>query len=198
MIFTPSTVAALIIAISVAAGLNVYATVLTLGLLARAHWVVLPAGLEMLADPWMIAVSGLLFTAEFFAGKVPGLDLIWNALHTFIRIPVAALLAYGASTHLPPRMQLVAIVAGAAIALAAHSSKTAARVVINASPEPFSNIAFSLGEDTASIGITWLATRHPWTAAAAALVFLLLMAFAIRWIIKMLRSLFGAAPRQTA
>ena len=130
MVFTPSTLAALVIAASFAAGLNVYATVLTLGLLARAHWVALPPGLEPLSSWWVIGASGALFSAEFIADKIPGLDLVWNALHTFIRVPVAALLAYRATAHLSASMQLLATVAGAAIALAAHGSKTAARAVV--------------------------------------------------------------------
>src|SRR5579885_1611302 len=94
MTFTPTTIAALIIAASFAAGLNVYATVLTLGLLAHLHWIALPAGLDVLNNWWVISVSGAMFAVEFFADKVPGFDMIWNALHTFVRIPVAALLAY--------------------------------------------------------------------------------------------------------
>jgi hypothetical protein len=99
MAFTHSTLAALVIAASFAAGLNVYATVLTLGLLARAHAVVLPPGLDALAAWWVIGASGALFSAEFIADKIPGLDLVWNALHTFVRVPVAALLAYRATTQ---------------------------------------------------------------------------------------------------
>jgi hypothetical protein len=102
MPFTPSTIAALVIAASFAAGLNVYATVLTLGLLAHAHWVALPPGLETLSSWWIIGVSGTLFAVEFVADKIPGLDLLWNGLHTFIRVPVAALLAYRATTQLTP------------------------------------------------------------------------------------------------
>ena len=114
MPFTPSTIAALVIAASFAAGLNVYATVLTLGLLARAHWVVLPPGLETLSSWWIIGVSGTLFAVEFVADKIPGFDLLWNALHTFIRVPVAALLAYRATTQLTPEMQVLATALGAA------------------------------------------------------------------------------------
>ena len=189
MAFTPSTIAALIIAASFAAGLNVYATVLTLGLLTRAHWVVLPSGLEMLGDWWVIGASGALFAAEFIADKIPGLDLIWNALHTFVRIPIAALLAYGAASHLSPSMQLLACAAGAAIAMVAHSSKTAARAVITPSPEPFSNIAFSTSEDVAAVGITWLATHHPWFAASIALALTVAILFAAGWVVRMLRQL---------
>jgi Domain of unknown function (DUF4126) len=187
MVFTPSTLAALVIAASFAAGLNVYATVLTLGLLARVHWVVLPPGLEPLSAWWVIGASGALFSAEFIADKIPGLDLVWNALHTFIRVPVAALLAYRATAHLSTSMQLLATAVGAAIALAAHGSKTAARAVITTSPEPLSNIAFSTTEDAVAVGITWLATRHPWTAATIALVLTLTAALMLRGILRLLR-----------
>lgn len=185
--FTPSTIAALVIAASFAAGLNVYATVLTLGLLAHAHWVVLPQGLEVLGDWEVIAVSGTLFAMEFVADKIPGLDMIWNALHTFIRVPVAGLLAYRASAHLSPEMQLLATVAGAAIAMVAHSSKTAVRAVVTPSPEPVSNIALSTSEDAVAIGLTWLVTQHPWTAATIAIALTLLALLMTGWIVKALR-----------
>ena len=191
MVFTPSTIAALIIAASFAAGLNVYATVLTLGLLTHAHWVQLPSGLEMLGNWWVIGASGALFAAEFIADKIPGVDLVWNALHTFVRIPIAALLAYGAASHLSPPMQLLATAAGAGIAMVAHSSKTAARAAIISSPEPFSNIAFSTTEDVLAVGITWLATHHPWAAAGIALVLTIVAILMIRWVVKSLRRLWS-------
>jgi Domain of unknown function (DUF4126) len=187
--FTPSTIAALVIAASFAAGLNVYATVLTLGLLVHAHWVVLPPGLEVLADWWVISVSATLFGVEFIADKIPGFDLLWNALHTFIRVPVAALLAYRATTQLSPGMQVLATAVGAAIALAAHGSKTAARALVTPSPEPVSNIALSASEDVGAVGITWLATQHPWAAASITLALLLGSIFMVRWVIKALQGL---------
>ncbi|HUZ05761.1 MAG TPA: DUF4126 domain-containing protein [Acidobacteriaceae bacterium] len=186
-VFTPSTIAALVIAASFAAGLNVYATVLTLGLLAHTHWVALPHGLEMLGAWWVIAVCAVLFAMEFVADKIPGLDMVWNAFHTFIRIPVAALLAYRATAHLSPEMQLLATVAGAGIALVAHSSKTAVRAVVTPSPEPASNIALSTTEDGLAIGLTWLATRHPFTAAGIAIVLVILALLAARWLVRTLR-----------
>jgi hypothetical protein len=197
MPFTPSTIAALVIASSFAAGLNVYATVLTLGLLAHAHWVALPPGLETLSNWWIIGVSGTLFAVEFVADKIPGLDLLWNGLHTFVRVPIAALLAYRATSQLTPEMQLLATGVGAAIALAAHSSKTAARALVTPSPEPVSNIALSSGEDAAAVGITWLATQHPWTAASIVIVLLLITVLMVRWVVKALRELwqrFRPAP----
>jgi hypothetical protein len=187
--FTPSTIAALVIAASFAAGLNVYATVLTLGLLVHAHWVVLPPGLEVLADWWVISVSATLFGVEFIADKIPGFDLLWNALHTFIRVPVAALLAYRATTQLSPGMQVLATAVGAAIALAAHGSKTAARALVTPSPEPVSNIALSASEDVGAVGITWLATQHPWAAASITLALLLGSVLMVRWVIKALQGL---------
>ena len=187
--FTPSTIAALVIAASFAAGLNVYATVLTLGLLAHAQWVVLPPGLEVLANWWVIGVSATLFGVEFIADKIPGFDLLWNALHTFIRVPVAALLAYRATTQLSPGMQVLATAVGGAIALAAHGSKTAARALVTPSPEPLSNIALSATEDVGAVGITWLATQHPWAAASITLALLLGSVLMVRWVIKALQGL---------
>ena len=196
--FTPSNIAALIIATSFAAGLNVYATVLTLGLLAHAHWVVLPPGLEILGNWWVIGVSGGMFALEFFADKIPAFDMIWNALHTFIRIPVAALIAYQASAQLSPQMKLVAALAGGTIALVSHSSKTAVRAAVTMSPEPLSNIALSTGEDVVAVGITWLMTRYPWVAAAIAATLILGAIFAVRWIVQLLRKAWKQPTSDTA
>jgi hypothetical protein len=188
--FTPSSIAALIVAASFAAGLNVYATVATLGLLARFHWVTLPAGLHELSSPWIIAVSSLLFAVEVFADKIPAFDLAWNAAHTFIRVPVAALLAYQAASQLSPEMKLLAAVGGATIAAIAHTSKTAARALVTPSPEPVSNIALSASEDVAAISLTWLATHHPYSAAAIATVAVVFLLFSLRWIATRLKRLF--------
>ena len=193
-IFTPGNVAALIIASSFAAGLNVYATVLTLGLLTRLHGVVLPPGLEVLGSWWVIAVSGIMFALEFVADKIPAFDMIWNALHTFIRPPIAALIAYQASHQLSPQMQIIAAVAGASIAVISHGSKTAVRAAITPSPEPFSNIALSTSEDMLAVGITWLTTKHPWIAAAIASTLILLAILAARWIVRLLRRLWQKPP----
>ncbi|SDG05153.1 DUF4126 domain-containing protein [Terriglobus roseus] len=188
--FTPGNLAALIIAASFSAGLNTYATLLTLGLAAHTRWVQLPPGLEVVGNWWVIGVCSVLFLAEFIADKVPTLDVAWNALHTVVRIPVAALLAYRATEHLTPPMQIAAIAAGAAIAALAHTSKTALRVAVTPSPEPFSNIALSSTEDVAAVGLTWLATSHPWLSASIVLVLLGIALFAIRWVIRLFRRAF--------
>ena len=194
MTFTPSTIAALIVAISFAAGLNVYATIATLGILARFHWVVLPSGLDSLANTWVLAIAILLFCIEIFADKIPAFDLLWNAAHTFIRVPLSAFLAYHAASHLSPEMQLLATAAAAVITSVAHGSKTAARALVTASPEPFSNIALSATEDGAAIGLTWLATHHPYSAATIAAVCLLAMILCVRWIIRQLKRSWSRRP----
>ena len=125
-----------------------------------------PPGLQLLASWWVIGRRGVLFAVEFFADKVPAFDLLWNALQTFVRVPVAAFLAYGATSQLSPEKQLLATLVGGAIALAAHGGKTAVRAAVTPSPEPFSNISLSLGEDALAIFLTWFATTHPYVAAS--------------------------------
>jgi Domain of unknown function (DUF4126) len=172
MSFSPANITALIIAASFAAGLNIYATVLTLGILARTQWVALPPGLDSLGHTWVLVVCGVMFAMEFVADKIPGFDMVWNALHTVIRVPIAALVAYHASSQMSPQMQVLATAIGAVVALAAHSSKTALRAAVTPSPEPISNIALSSTEDVAAIGLTWFATHHPLIAAFIALTLL--------------------------
>ena len=189
---------ALLVATSFAAGLNLYATVATLGLLAQAGVLTLPPALQLLASWYVIAASGLLFVVEFFADKVPAFDLIWNALHTFIRVPVAALLAYRATASLSPWEQLAAAAAGGAIALAAHGGKTAVRAAVTPSPEPLSNMTLSLGEDALAIFLTWFAVRHPYWSAAIVAVLLLVILLLTRWVVRSIRALFRGAERELA
>jgi len=194
----PAELFSLLVAIGFAAGLNLYATVAVLGLLARFAHLPLPPGLQLLAGWPIIAASTALFVIEFFADKIPAFDLIWNALHTFIRVPVAGLLAYRATSQLPPEHQLLATLVGAAVALIAHSGKTAARAAVTPSPEPFSNITLSLGEDVVAIGLTWLATRHPYVAGALATIFMVIIVLMIRLVIRAMRALFRGAEHELA
>jgi len=195
MTFSPDQLAALIAATSFAAGLNVYATVATLGLLARAQVLGLSPSLHMIETWPVIAICVVMFVIEFFADKIPAFDLIWNTLHTFVRVPVAALLAYGAAAHLPLTEQVISAVAGGIIALAAHGGKIAARAAVTPSPEPFSNIALSVGEDVIAVGLTWFAATHPIVAAMITLAFLIVIVVAIRFIIRAMRRLFRGAER---
>jgi Domain of unknown function (DUF4126) len=195
MNFSPANITALVVAASFAAGLNIYATVLTLGILARMHWGALPPGLDSLGHTWVLVVCGVMFAIEFVADKIPGFDVVWNALHTLVRVPVAALVAYHATSQLSPQMQVLATAIGAGIALAAHSSKTALRAAVTPSPEPISNIALSTSEDAVAIGLTWFATHHPYIGASIALVLLAASILAARALLraiqKPLRKLFG-------
>ncbi|MGA3105245.1 MAG: DUF4126 domain-containing protein [Terriglobales bacterium] len=185
----------MIVAVSFAAGLNVYATVGTLGLLAQAGLLDLPSGLHLLSNWWVIAAACALFAVEFFADKIPAFDLFWNALHTFVRVPVAALLAYGATSQLSPEKQLLAAFAGGAIALVAHGGKTAARVAVTPSPEPFSNFALSMSEDTLAVFLTWFATRHPIAAGVTVAAFLTVIVVLSHWVVRMLKNIFRGAQK---
>jgi Domain of unknown function (DUF4126) len=189
----PNQLTALVLAVSFSAGLNVYLTVAMLGVLARGGVLALPASLHSLSSWYVIVPCLVLFAIEFVADKVPIVDLVWNALHTFVRVPIAALLAYGATTQLSPEMQAVATLLGGAIALAAHGGKIAARTAVSHSPEPFSNIALSLGEDAFVIFLTWFATRHPYAASIIVLVALLIVLSLVRFVFRSVRSLFRGA-----
>lgn len=189
---------AFLVAGSFAAGLNVYATAATLGLLARSGLVSLPPALQPIQSWWVIVPSLAMFVVEFFADKFPGLDLVWNALHTFVRVPAAALMTYAATSHLPPTQQALSTAIAALIALAAHGGKMAVRAAVTPSPEPVSNIALSAGEDAVAIGLTWFATRHPMAAAVVVAFMLVITVAIVRWVVAALRSLFRGAEDRLA
>src|SRR5580658_10679447 len=193
MNFSPANITALVIAASFAAGLNIYATVLTLGILARTQWVALPPGLDALGHTWILVVCGIMFAMEFVADKIPGFDVIWNGLHTVVRVPIAALVAYHASSQLTPQMQILATTIGAVIALAAHSSKTALRAAVTPSPEPVSNIALSTSEDVGAVALSWVAVQHPYVAAAVVAVLLIVVVLLLRWVVRALGRMFSRA-----
>jgi hypothetical protein len=186
----------LIAGTSFAAGLNVYATIATLGLLGHFHFISLPPSLNLVEHWWVIVVCIILFAIEFFADKIPAFDLIWNALHTFVRVPIAALLAYHASASLPPHIQILATILGGTIAFAAHGGKTAARAAVTPSPEPFSNAALSMGEDVVAVGLTWFASTHPYITAAIVALFLFLIVIFVRFVILALKKLFRGAEHE--
>lgn len=186
---------ATVVAASFAAGLNVYATIATLGLLARYQLLALPAGLNMLDDWWVIGAAGLLFVVEFFADKVPAFDLIWNALHTFVRVPAAAYLGYASTMQMTPGQQAMTAILAGVVALVAHGGKTAVRAAVTPSPEPLSNIGLSVAEDVLAIGLTWFAVTYPYWAAGIALALVVLTVLLVRWVWRALRRLFRGAQR---
>jgi len=142
-------------------GLNLYATVATLGLLERFGVIHLPQSLHVLSHPVILVVAVVLYLAEFLADKIPYVDTVWDAIHTFIRPPAAALLAYGAAGAAPAEWRWAAALLAGSVALASHGTKASARAAVNTTPEPFSNWALSFGEDVLAVWLTWMATVHP-------------------------------------
>lgn len=189
----PRELIAFLIAISFAAGLNVSGTVALLGLLARAGVLTLPGDLGMIMSWWVIGAAGVLFVVEVIADKIPLLDLIWNVLQTFVRVPAAGVIAYAATPLLDPGWQLAATVLGAGLALLAHTLKTTMRTAVSASPEPASNIGLSVTEDLLALGLTWFAASYPWLAAALVGVLIVLAVVIIRLLWRSARRLFRAA-----
>jgi hypothetical protein len=153
-------------------GLNLYATVATLGLLQRLGVLNLPQSLQILSHPWVLGIAIALYLIEFFADKFPYFDTIWDAVHTFIRPPAAALLAFAAAGGAAPEWRWAAALLAGGVALTAHGTKASARAAVNTSPEPFSNWFLSFGEDILAVWLTWMAAAHPLatTIIVAALV----------------------------
>jgi hypothetical protein len=142
-------------------GLNLYATVATLGLLQRFGVLHLPPGLQILSHPWVLAIAIALYLLEFFADKIPYFDTFWDVIHTFIRPPAAALLAFAAAGGAPPEWRWGAALIAGGVALTSHGAKASARAAVNASPEPFSNWILSFGEDVLAVWLSWMAATHP-------------------------------------
>ena len=173
-------------------GLNLYATIATLGLLQRFGVIHLPEQLQVLAHPWVLGIAIALYVIEFLADKIPLVDTAWDAIHTVIRPPAAALLAYGAAGAAPPEWRWGAALLAGGVALTSHGTKASARAAANTSPEPFSNWALSLGEDALAVWLTWLATVHP---TATIVVVVILMAFAAFVLFHLFRFLRRAVRR---
>jgi hypothetical protein len=172
-------------------GFNLYATVLTLGLLQRFRLVQLPGDLDFLSGWWVIGVAMFLYAVEFVADKIPVVDSVWDAIHTFIRVPAGAVLAASAFAHFAPAVRGIALLAGGTLALGSHGTKASVRMTANASPEPFSNIFLSTAEDIFTVGLAALAAFHPVVILVIILVFILLLMWlgpkVIRAIRRMLR-----------
>jgi len=144
-----------------ASGIRLYAVVFFAGLLARFDVIHLPSGLDALTHNVVLAVSGTLFLLEFFADKIPGFDSVWDAIHTFIRIPAGAVLAAATFSDVSPAWMIAAGLAGGTIASGTHLTKTGTRAMINTSPEPFSNWVASFGEEITVLGGLWTMFLHP-------------------------------------
>ena len=161
----PTQIVALAAALGWASGIRLYLVLFIVGMVDRAGWIAMPEGLHTLSHPLVLAASGLMVIVEFFADKVPWVDSIWDTVHTFIRVPAGALLAASAigalDAHGGAVGTLVAAILGGSLAAGAHLTKSSARALANTSPEPFSNIGLSLGEDLLVPGGLFLAFLHP-------------------------------------
>lgn len=168
-------------------GLNLYATIATLGLLQRFGVIHLPASLQVLSHPWVLGIAIALYAIEFLADKIPYVDSVWDLAHTLIRPPAAALLAYGATVAAPPEWRWGAALLAGGVALTSHSAKASTRAAANTSPEPFSNWLLSLGEDTLAVWLTWMATVHPTATIVIVALLLALAGFLLFYLFRFLR-----------
>jgi hypothetical protein len=171
-------------------GLNLYATIVTLGLLQRFHIIDLPPSLQIVAHPWILGIAAALYFIEFVADKIPYVDTIWDAVHTFIRPPAAALLAYASTAAVAPEWRWGAALLAGSVALTSHSAKASTRAAINTSPEPFSNWILSFGEDVLAVWLTWMATVHPLAATVVVVGLLVLSTVLVYYLFRFARSAF--------
>ncbi|HVO56549.1 MAG TPA: DUF4126 domain-containing protein [Dongiaceae bacterium] len=169
-------------------GLNLYATVATLGLLQRFHIIHLPSNLEMVAHPIVLGIAIALYLIEFFADKVPYLDTIWDTVHTFIRPPAAAVIAYGAASAAPAEWRWGAALLAGGVALTSHATKASTRAAANTVPEPVSNWILSFGEDLLAVWLTWFTTVHPVATIVIVVALLLLCAFLLYHLFRFVRA----------
>ncbi len=189
---------ALTLGVGWASGINLYAAVLALGLAGATGYADLPERLEIIQDPIVIMAAGIMYFAQFTADKVPGVDTGWDAIHTFIRLPAGALLASGMMGDQSAALQLAAGLVGGSLAAASHATKSGTRVLINTSPEPFSNWTASVVEDVAVFLGIWLMLNHPWLYLVLLVVFILVLVWllprlwrAIRFLFQKLAAFFG-------
>lgn len=173
-------------------GINLYATVSVLGLLQRFGDVKLPGGLEVLDNWWIIGVAAGLYIVEFFADKIPYVDSVWDVVHTFIRVPAGAIVAWAAVYEMRPEIVIPATLLGGGLALSSHGTKATARIGANLSPEPVSNWVLSLAEDAIAIFGTFLAVFAPVVIAIVLVVFLIFFVWAFPKIFRAIKRLFQA------
>jgi len=181
---------ALAAALGWASGFRLYAVVFLVGSAGAMGWIPLPAGLAVLQHPAMLAASGFMLFLEFFADKIPGLDSLWDIVHSVIRIPAGAALAAGALGADGGAMTLAAALMGGSLAATSQAAKTTTRAAINTSPEPFSNIVASLLEDGLVVGAVWLATAHPLVFGVVLAVTVVLMWVVTVTLFRFLRAVF--------
>jgi hypothetical protein len=179
---------------SLAAGVNLYATVAILGLASRYGWVALPEQFQIFDNPWIIGAAGVLYVVEFVADKIPWVDSIWDSVHTLIRPVGGAVIAVATLGDQSPAMQGAIALLGGVVAASSHVTKASTRVAANTSPEPFSNWILSFLGDGFVIGMTMIALNYPLVALAVSVTILVLIVLIVRAIWKWLRR---PAPQQS-
>jgi len=172
-----------------ASGINLYATIFMLGLMGGNGYVELPPDLMVVTDPLVMFAAGLMYCIEFFADKTPGVDTAWDTLHTFIRIPVGAVLAMGAVGDVDQSVELAAFLLGGTMAASTHATKSGLRVLINTSPEPVTNWTASISEDLLVIVGIWAALTHPVIFLLGLVLFICLMIWLLPKIVRGVRKL---------
>lgn len=186
---------ALTLGVAWASGINLYAAIFMLGFMGTTGNIELPPDLQVLSDPMVMLAAGFMYCVEFFADKVPGVDTGWDGIHTFIRIPAGAILAAGAVGEVGTAAQLAAGIAGGTLATGSHLTKAGSRVMINTSPEPFSNWFTSVGEDVAVIAGLWAALNHPVLFLVLLGLFILLMIWLLPRIWRGIKKVFSYLGR---
>lgn len=189
-----ASLAALAAGVGWASGLRLYGLVFTLGALGRFAGVHLPGGLEVLAHPLVLWISGILFLVEFLADKVPYIDSLWDSVHTFIRIPAGAALAAAVMGDQGTAVQIAMALLGGGLAAGTHLTKAGLRAAINVSPEPVSNVTASLGEDMLTAGGLWILFTHPLLFLGGLVVFLLLAGWLLIHVWRFVRIAFRRSP----
>ena len=180
-----------ILGLSLSSGINLYASVLVVGLGLRYGWISgLPGELHVLANPIILTIAGIMYFLEFFADKIPFVSVAWDTIHTMIRPLGGAALALASASNMSAPAQVMAFLAGGSIALASHSTKLGYRLVTHASPEPVSNSVFSIAEDFGVVGLVLLVYKHPLIAIVVAIVLLILMALMMRYAIRAIKTIF--------
>lgn len=182
---------ALTMGVAWASGINLYAAILVLGVLGSTGNISLPPDLMILTDPLIITAAGVMYAVEFFADKIPGVDTGWDTIHTFIRIPVGALLAAAAVGEVNPPVAIAAALIGGGVTASTHATKSGARVLINTSPEPVTNWITSLGEDLAVIAGLWTALHYPSIFIIFLVIFIILLAWLLPKIWKGIKKIFA-------
>lgn len=177
--------------LSWASGLRLYATLALAGALQWLGLIQLPSALSLLGNPWVVGGTGALAAIEFFIDKIPGLDSIWDSIHTFLRIPAGIALAAGSAVGLGDHWVLLAGLIGGSLAASTHVAKSGTRLMINASPEPFSNWGASLVEETVWASSMAVLFAYPWAFAAAFVVLLALTTYLVVWVLRTVRGLLG-------